>query len=123
MQYDPKLKIAMDEIKSILKKHDISGFVVLHSEKGFAEFLNHLNPSYSCAKIDNEGIKFKIVTAEVGKEKARALATNTLSMIQSFAGLISQHAMIYMDAEKMLSERFGGSRNDGNITGHEQQNN
>lgn len=38
MQYSPKLKVAMDEVKDVLKKYDIAGFVVLHTpaSEGFA---------------------------------------------------------------------------------------
>jgi len=52
MQYDPKLKKAMEEIKDILNKHDIAGAVVLHSP-GFGEHFIKVDPSYSCAFIDN----------------------------------------------------------------------
>lgn len=43
MQYDPKLKKVMEQIKGILKDNDITGFVVLHSP-GFSEYLNHVQP-------------------------------------------------------------------------------
>lgn len=36
MQYSPKLKVAMEEIKEILKKNDIAGFVVIHDSDGFS---------------------------------------------------------------------------------------
>jgi len=34
MQYSPKLKKAMEEIKAILKRDDIAGIVVLHTIEG-----------------------------------------------------------------------------------------
>lgn len=56
MQYSPKLKIAMDEIKQVLKKHDIAGFVVLHTP-GFTEYLNRVDPSYSSTFMDENPVK------------------------------------------------------------------
>lgn len=50
MQYSPKLKKAMEDIKKILHENDIAGFVVLHTP-GFSEYLNRVDPSYSCAKL------------------------------------------------------------------------
>lgn len=59
MQFDPKLKVAMEEIKAVLKKHDIAGVVVLHNNDGpghgHGEYAMVLDPSYSCASL-NEGM-------------------------------------------------------------------
>ena len=123
MQYSPKLKIAMDEIKSILKKHDIAGFVVLHTP-GFAEYLNNISPSYSCAKLENGEMRFKLVTKDVGgKERAKEIATSTLNMIQILALQISRHAMVYMDAEEKLNKAWPNDKTEGSDTSHNQQNN
>ena len=54
MQYSPKLKMAMEEIKAVLKKHDIGAFCVLHTP-GHSEYLMEITPSYSCAKIESSG--------------------------------------------------------------------
>lgn len=48
MNGDVKLKIVAEEIKEILKKHDVAGAIVLHTP-GYGEYLFHLNTSYSCA--------------------------------------------------------------------------
>lgn len=124
MQYSPKLKIAMDEIKSVLKKHDIAGFVVIHTP-GFSEYLNEISPSYSCAKIEATQLRFKVKAAEVGgPEKAKQIATDTLNMITHFATIGGKNIMMYMDAEKMLKERLGGEDLPcGGHTSHDQQNN
>lgn len=54
-----KLKVAAEEIKEILKKHDIAGAVVLHT-KGHGEHFIHLNTSYSCAYIyDDDHVRFR----------------------------------------------------------------
>lgn len=88
MQYSPKLKKAMSEIKDILHKHDIAGLVVLHTP-GYGEYLMELSPSYSRLKIDPEKgfMRFKAKLEDDFKgdkkamEKAVAETCNMLSII------------------------------------------
>jgi len=112
----------MDEIKNILKKHDIGGFLVIHTP-GHSEFLNQVSPSYSCAFIENGAIRVKLKTAEVGKEKARQLALDTLNMVSCLAKNTAEHAILYMELEKMLKEKWSGEDFPGERSSHEQQNN
>jgi hypothetical protein len=53
MNTKTKLKVAAEEIKEILRKHDLAGAVSLHSP-GHGEFFIHLNPSYSNAYMYND---------------------------------------------------------------------
>lgn len=52
MNYSPKLRKAMEEIKDVLKKHDIAGFIAIHTP-GHVEYSHNLMPSYSACNIDN----------------------------------------------------------------------
>lgn len=53
-----KLKVVAEEIKEILRKHDVAGAVALHSP-GHGEHFIHINPSYSCAYMyDDNEIRF-----------------------------------------------------------------
>lgn len=122
MQYSPKLKTAMEEIKSILNKHDIAGFFVIHTP-GFSEYLNHVSPSYSCAKMEGGEFRVKLKTAEVGREKAKKIAEGTLNMVTHFAEQVGKHAMFYIDAEEMLKKYWTSDETRGGETSHEQQNN
>ena len=122
MQYAPKLKKAMEEIKDILNKNDIAGFVVLHTP-GFSEYLNHFETSYSCAKIVDGHVRLKINSKEIGVEKAREVARDSLNMMTHLAKCTSEHAILYMDAEKILKNRFGGEDIPGQSSSHIQQNN
>lgn len=124
MQYSPKLKKAMEEIKSVLKKHDIAGFVVIHTP-GFSENLNHITPSYSCAKMVTEGIQFKIESAKVGgKENATKIANDTYNMITHFADVIAPHAMMYLETKDYLTQELTGKKLPGDEeSSHDQQNN
>lgn len=123
MQYSPKLKKAMEEIKKIVKENDIAAFVVLHDEAGFSEYINAVSPSYSCAVLMEEGVRFRLKQSEVGKEKAQRLAQGTYNMVTHFADMIGKHALMYMDAQKLLKDKWGGKDGPSNETSHNQQNN
>jgi len=74
---DPKLKLAMEEIKEILKRHDIAAVVHLQSQ-AHGEFFYHIDPSWSCATLSPEGrFRFKAdikTKPETDKELARLTA-------------------------------------------------
>lgn len=59
---DPKLQAAAEEIKDIMKKHDIGGLIVLASPTHL-EFLHKFDPSWSCASYEVieglEGIRIR----------------------------------------------------------------
>lgn len=52
---DPVLKKAMEEIKEVLRRHDVAGIVLLQS-KTHGEWLNHINPSWSAAWMEDEDL-------------------------------------------------------------------
>ena len=124
MQYSPKLKTAMEEIKAVLKKHDIGGFVLLHTP-GFIEYINHISPSYSCAFMHEGDFRVRLKAAELpgGKVQAKQLAEDTYNMVTLMTDILAMHAACYIDFQKMLKDRWGGKEGPGNHTSHEQQNN
>lgn len=124
MQYSPKLKKAMEEIKAVLKKHDIAGFAVLHTP-GHVEYLNLINPSYSCALLQDGQFKVRLKTAELpgGKAQAKQLAEGTYNMVTLMTDIITMHAAGYIDFQKMLKEHWGGEEGDSSHTAHDTQNN
>lgn len=124
MQYSPKLKKAIGEIKSILEKHDIAGFVVIHTP-GYAEFINKVNPSYSCALIRDGrlGVKLKTEDLPGGKEQAKQIAEDTYNMVTLMADAIAVHAGGYIDLHRMLKDRWNGEEGPISFTSHQQQNN
>jgi len=48
-----KIKVATEEIKEILRKHDLAGAIGIHTP-GQAYMFLHFNTSYSCAYIYDE---------------------------------------------------------------------
>lgn len=129
MQYNPKLKKAMEEIKDILDKHDIAGAVVLHTP-GHGEYLFKIDPSYSCAFIDNtpgvEGIRVRTRLQEDynGDAKKRHQAQeDTVNMFDIFANLIGRQAVYSIETMKMLETHFDIKRTGGGDTSTQVQNN
>lgn len=122
MQYSPKLKKVMEQIKDILKENDIAAFVVLHTP-GHSEYLNHVQTSYSCATVLPEGIRLRLKESEVGKEKAMFLADGTFNMITHLTNAIAANAELYIDCHEKLKTKWDGSSHDGGHTSHNQQNN
>lgn len=96
---DAKLKEAMSEIRGIMKKHDIGGYIILASDK-HAEFGCILDPSFSAAYWeDKEHLKFRIKQSEIGKEKAEYIADSTVHMIASIQDLC---AMGHINTTQLL---------------------
>ena len=112
----------MEEIKAILTKHDIAGFVILHTP-GFSEYVNQVTPGYSCAVPHPGGLSFKLNSSEVSNEAFRHIANATFNMITAFAEVTAMHALLYMDAERLLKEKLEGEQFPGGHTSHDQQNN
>lgn len=122
MQYSPKLKKVMDQIKGILDENDIAGFVVLHSP-GYSEYLNHLKTSYSCATVIPEGITLRLKESEIGREKAIELADGTYNMITHLTTAIAANAELYIDCHEKLKLKWDGGSSSGGHSSHQQQNN
>lgn len=125
MQYSPKLKKAIEQIKDILKEYDIAGFVVIHTP-GFSEHLNYVNPSYSCAFIEGKQFRVKIKTADLpgGKEQAKQLANDTYNMVTHLSCSIAAHGIGYMEFHAMLKDKWKVEDTGGaGFTSHTQQNN
>lgn len=122
MQYSPKLKKVMEQIKGILNENDIAAFVVLHTP-GYSEYLNHVKTSYSCATVMPDGIRLRLKAAEVGKDRAKELADGTFNMITHLTNAIAANAELYLDCHELLKQKWDGRSTDGGHTSHEQQNN
>lgn len=90
--FDPKLKLAMEQIKPILAQHDIAAIVMLQSQN-HAEFLLEVSPTWSCAKVEEltQGVGIRVralrkdyPTLDAWREKVRL----TVSMLCGFSDLM-----------------------------------
>ena len=125
MQYSPKLKRVMDEIKAILVKEDIAGAIVLHTP-GFTEYLVHIEPSYSCAKWVGEAVQVKGKAEHYGgdTEKRDKAVADTANMIHHFAAIPGKISLAMMDLEDHMTNKFGPfDHYGGGLTGPSEQNN
>ena len=114
MQYSPKLKLAMTEIKAILKKHDIAGSFVIHTP-GHSEYLNSFETSYSCVKVDGDNIRIRAKAEDYGGSKKirDQKLKDTSNMFHLLAEVGGFNVVGIMDISKQLdklldSEHFGG---------------
>lgn len=108
MKPQTKLKIAAEEIKEILRKHDIAGVFGLHTP-GHGEFVLHLNTSYSCAYIYNdEQIRFYNKRKDYKTEEEQIVKlTGTANMLKLLTdGTANNFLML-----KPLSEKFDSLTN------------
>lgn len=127
MEYSPKLKNAMLQIKNILDANDIAGVVVLHTP-GYGEHLIKIDPSYSAAKIEHlpngeEAIRVKIKTKETGKAKAKQLSEDTTNMFHILTSLTLPKASILMDTSECLDKHYNADHTGKGGSSHQSQNN
>lgn len=128
MQYSPKLKRVMEEIKNILEREDIAAAVILHTP-GFSEYLNKIDPSYSAAWFEyyqgQMGIRFRARAADFNgdKEKCKQAQESTLNMLHHLGHASANAAMMFMEAMKAFSKNLDIEYTDGGHASHEQQNN
>lgn len=126
MQYSPKLKKAMKEIKDILDKNDIAATVVLHTP-GHSEFLSKIDPSYSCAFFEGDYLRVRARIDEDfnGDKKAwERKIIDTINMLDLFAHTTANLSISFFEIFDRVSEKVkaeGGG--DHNFTSNTTQNN
>jgi hypothetical protein len=102
VKFDPVLKQAMEEIKSVLAKYDIGGHVVL-SSKSHGEFLFHF-PTWSKAQWQGPEIRFKAK----GKDEDGTIASTVFffQMVHQRCGRAFMHCdeMLKLLSTKMKIE-------------------
>jgi len=127
MNYSPRLKEAMRQIKQILDDNDIAGVVALHTP-GFGEHLVKIDPTYSAAKIEhqpdgNQAIRVKIKTEDVGKEKAKALATDTTNMFHVLTNMMGPQVMTLIEMDEFMEKNYKPDHFGPGPSSHTTQNN
>lgn len=132
MQYDPKLKAAMEQIKTIMKNNDIGGVVILH-RPGFVEFLNKINPAYSCAKWELGTDGHEVVGARFlakksmypgGAEERERVVANTANLLENMVDIMGKLWLEWDEINKMFVKAVGPfEHTHGNMSTHIEQNN
>jgi hypothetical protein len=126
MQFSPKLKKAMEEIKAILKRHDIAGMVVLHTP-GHSEYLNHISPTYSCAKQEGDMIRFRAKKADFNNsaELRDQCIADTANMFNLISDVGAQNILGLLKVSEQFDKAIDAEHRDGpsGHTSHTTQNN
>lgn len=126
MQYHPKLKKAIAEIKTILDREDIAGCVILHAPQ-FSEFLLKIDPSYSCARFEGDHLRVKAKLKEdfngdkiAWEQKVR----DTSNMLHHLSGITGKTAISLHQISSVVDNAVNATHdgNDGE-TSHIAQNN
>lgn len=125
MQYSPKLKKAMQEIKEILLKHDIAGTVTIHTPN-HAEYLNHITPSYSCAKINETTGAFELKAKKIhfsnDAERINKL-TATSNMLNLLSDITAKNVLNLIQASEVTDKFLDAEHGEEGHTTHTTQNN
>lgn len=106
-KYDPKLKEAMAEIRSICRKHDIAAYCALVSPT-HSEFGLEITPTWSAAYWENKNegkLRFRVKQAEVGKENARILIELTCHMVYQIRDLCAQGFQFAEGMTKLIEQQ------------------
>lgn len=126
MQYSPKLKRVMEDIKAILDKEDVGAIIILH-EPGATEFVNKVNPSYSCASFEGDELRIKAKLQEDfggDKQAWTQKVSDTYNMIHHFVSISANMYLTYSHIEQLMKKHVEVVRkDDGGSTSHNQQNN
>lgn len=120
MQYSPKLKKAMEEIKAVLDKHDIGGIVVIHTP-GNAEFLLKVNPSYSCAQFNGDELRVRArLEKDFGGDKKawEQKVRDTSNMLNLISEVGMQTVLSVAEISRMLDKTVNASHSDAEYTPH-----
>lgn len=125
MQYSPKLKKAMTEVKEILLKYDIGASVILHNPSGHSEYLLRIDPSYSCARFEGDYLRVKSKLSDYGgdKEAQKKSIADTINLISHLKDVSRNTASQLNMLEDKLKDFVDFEHTKGSDTSHTQQNN
>ena len=113
LDFSPKLKNAMEEIKQVLKKHDIGGLIILHTP-GYGEHYIKLSPSYSALELTRKGVIMR------AKGKSQETIENSLNLLKIIIDLGLFQIYPLMGMSKKMDEYYSAEYDKGKHTGHDQ---
>jgi hypothetical protein len=139
MQYSPKLKKAMEQIKKIVQENDLAAVVILHTifgeakgteegvhVQGFTEYLFEISPSYSAAKLYDHELIVKGKKMHYKSEFARdAQMANTVNMLEHLTHWLNEMGVQADKIKSMVKTMVEVIENEGEDygTSHTAQNN
>lgn len=113
-----RLKIARTEIEALLKKHDLGGLVVLHTP-GMCEFFYDIQPSYSCAWIDERfgGLRVQSKRADYDGdlEAQRNDQAATAQLLRAFAEQTVRAAIMFTQVAEVADRLLQAEHSAGQL--------
>lgn len=96
--YDPTLRLAMDEIKQVLKRHKIVAFINLGSQT-HGEFMLHLDAPWSFLSLEEvsggkAALRLRAKAVKVDTEGARNL-DSTVAFVCNTADMMNRFGQIF----------------------------
>jgi hypothetical protein len=125
MDYSPKLKKAAEEIKQVLMKYDIAGVVALHTP-GFGEYITHITPTYSCAKIDELKGAFELRGKKIhfsSPAEHYNKLNSTCNMLRILSTITGNQALALLKASEVTDEALNAEHGETGHTSSTQQQN
>lgn len=93
---DPKLKAAMEEIKVVLRKHDIGGVAILSSEK-HSEYLVDFEATWNALRNMPDGLRFLCK-----RENYPTQAAQKITLANSIGALMGTVDVMYQIREALV---------------------
>jgi hypothetical protein len=103
-----KLKIVAEEIKEVLRRHDVAAALALHTP-GHGEFVLHLNPSYSCVFMyEDDAIRINSKLENYASpEEQLQHQTNSSNMLRVLMELSAVNFQSLEGLSSMLDKKIG----------------
>jgi len=115
MLYSPKLKKVIAEIKAIIEKNDLAGFVCL-VEPGNSEYLHVINPSFSAAFFDGKEVRIKTKDLTMSPTEKRKLLATTSNMLALLSTTVMQSGLNLGQVSQFIDKKIGADHTDGTHT-------
>jgi hypothetical protein len=118
MEYSPRLKRVMAEIRAIIDREDLAASVVIH-EFGFSEFHLKLTPSYSIAKLENGNqliFKASLKDFNGNKQLRDYKVAATANMLTIMAETLGTTALNIIQVSEAFDEKFKIEHGKGGFT-------
>lgn len=115
MQYSPKLKKVIAEIKAVIENNDLAGFVCL-VEPGNSEYLHVINPSFSAAFFDGKEVRIKTKDLKISPNEKRKLLATTSNMLALLSTTVAQNGLSLCEVSQFIDKKIGAEHTDGTHT-------
>jgi hypothetical protein len=105
---DPKLQTAMEQIKAVLRQHDIAAVVLLSSESQ-VEYLHEIAPSWSCLRFEpapegRQAVRFKALAKDFSsKEAHKKCLQDTIGMVVGFLDALNHSRENYVLIARLIA--------------------